>query len=144
MDRRSFLKASALFSITGALSSCATNPVTGEKDLILLSEDEETELGRNSHKQVMKSYTPYMNEELLKYVTELGEKLAAISHRNELIYHFTILDSPQVNAFAIPGGYIYITRGMLAYLGSEAELAGVLGHELGPVSYTHLTLPTKA
>lgn len=137
MDRRSFLKASALFSITGALSSCATNPVTGEKDLILLSEDEETELGRNSHKQVMKSYTPYMNEELLRYVTELGEKLAAISHRNELIYHFTILDSPQVNAFAIPGGYIYITRGMLAYLGSEAELAGVLGHELGHITARH-------
>ena len=137
MDRRSFLKASALFSITGALSSCATNPVTGEKDLVLLSEDEETELGRNSHKQVMKSYSPYLDEELLKYVTELGEKLATVSHRNELIYHFTILDSPQVNAFAIPGGYIYITRGMLAYLGSEAELCGVLGHELGHITARH-------
>jgi len=137
MDRRSFLKASAIFSISGSLYSCATNPVTGEKDLVLLSEDEETELGRSSHKQVMKSYTSYRNPELLKYVTELGEKLALISHRNDLIYHFTILDSPQVNAFAIPGGYIYVTRGMLAYLRSEAELCGVLGHELGHITARH-------
>ena len=137
MDRRTFLKASTLFSISGTLSSCATNPVTGEKDLVLLNEDEESELGRTSHKQVMKSYTPYSNPELLKYVTELGEKLAAVSHRDELIYHFTLLDSPQVNAFAIPGGYVYITRGMLAYLGSEAELCGVLGHELGHITARH-------
>ena len=59
MDRRSFLKKSALLTISGPLASCATNPVTGEKDLILLSEDEETELGRNSHKQVMRSYSAY-------------------------------------------------------------------------------------
>jgi len=137
MDRRTFLKASTLFSISGTLSSCATNPVTGGKDLVLLNEDEESELGRTSHKQVMKSYAPYSNPELLRYVTELGEKLAAVSHRNELIYHFTVLDSPQVNAFAIPGGYVYITRGMMAYLGSEAELCGVLGHELGHITARH-------
>ena len=137
MDRRSFLKASALLSLGGTLSSCATNPVTGENDLILLNEDEEAELGRSSHKQIMKMYSQYYNPSLLNYVTELGEKLAAISHRNQLIYHFTVLDSPQVNAFAIPGGYVYVTRGMLAYLGSEAELAGVLGHELGHITARH-------
>lgn len=137
MDRRSFLKASTLLSLAGTLPSCATNPVTGENDLILLSEDEEAELGRSSHKQVMQSYSKYYNPELLKYVTNLGEKLAEVSHRKELIYHFTILDSPQVNAFAIPGGYVYITRGMLAYLGSEAELCGVLGHELGHITARH-------
>ena len=69
MDRRSFLKASTLFSLGGTLTSCATNPVTGEKDLILLNEDEEAELGRNSHKQVMKAYSSYNDPELLKYVT---------------------------------------------------------------------------
>ena len=69
MDRRSFLKKSALLTISGPLASCATNPVTGEKDLILLSEDEETELGRNSHKQVMRSYSPYNHPELIKYIT---------------------------------------------------------------------------
>jgi len=137
MDRRSFLKASTLFSLGGTLTSCATNPVTGEKDLILLNEDEEAELGRNSHKQVMKAYSSYNDPELLKYVTYLGEKLATVSHRNELIYHFSVLDSPQVNAFAIPGGYVYVTRGMLAYLGSEAELCGVLGHELGHITARH-------
>ena len=137
MDRRGFLKASTLFSLSGMLSSCATNPVTGESDLMLLSEDEETELGRSSHIEVMKSYNPYINPKLLKYVTSLGEKLASVSHRKELIYHFTILDSPEVNAFAIPGGYVYITRGMMAYLGSEAELCGVLGHELGHITARH-------
>ena len=137
MNRRTFLKASTFFTITGTLSSCATNPVTGSRDLVLLSEDEETELGRNSHTQVMKSYRAYQDPQLLQYVTELGEKLAIISHRKELIYHFTVLDSPQVNAFAIPGGYVYVTRGMLAYLGSEAELAGVLGHELGHITARH-------
>ena len=85
----------------------------------------------------MKSYRAYQDPQLLQYVTELGEKLAIISHRKELIYHFTVLDSPQVNAFAIPGGYVYVTRGMLAYLGSEAELAGVLGHELGHITARH-------
>ena len=137
MDRRGFLKASTLFSLSGILPSCATNPVTGETDLMLLSEDEEAELGRTSHIDVMKVYSPYRNPELVKYVTSLGEKLASVSHRKELIYHFTVLDSPQVNAFAIPGGYIYITRGMMAYLGSEAELCGVLGHELGHITARH-------
>ena len=137
MNRRTFLKATTFLTMTGSLSSCSTNPVTGERDLTLLSEDEETELGRTSHIQVMKSYRPYQDLKLLQYVTELGEKLAAVSHRKELIYHFTILDSPQVNAFAIPGGYVYITRGMLAYLGSEAELSGVLGHELGHITARH-------
>ena len=137
MDRRAFLKSSALFSLVGTLPSCATNPVTGEKDLILLNEDEEAELGRSSHKQIMKMYSSYNNPELLNYVTDLGEKLAAVSHRKELIYHWNVLDSPQVNAFAVPGGYVYITRGMLAYLGSEAELCGVLGHELGHITARH-------
>jgi len=137
MDRRSFLKASTLLSVSGTLPSCATNPVTGEKDLILLNEDEEAELGRASHKQIMKAYSRYNDPKILEYVTELGEKLATVSHRNELIYHFTVLDSPQVNAFAVPGGYVYITRGMLAYLGSEAELCGVLGHELGHITARH-------
>ncbi len=137
MDRRSFLKASTLFSISGLISSCATNPVTGEQDLILLSEDEESELGRNAHKNIMKSYTEFNNPELLKYISEIGEKLAEVSHRNQLVYHFTLLDSPQVNAFAIPGGYVYLTRGMLAYLGSEAELSGVIGHELGHITARH-------
>ena len=137
MNRRTFLKATTFLTMTGSLSSCSTNPVTGERDLTLLSEDEETELGRTSHIQVMKSYRPYQDLKLLQYVTELGEKIAAVSHRKELIYHFTILDSPQVNAFAIPGGYVYITRGMLAYLGSEAELSGVLGHELGHITARH-------
>ena len=136
MNRRNFLKAS-IVSAVGVTSSCAVNPVTGEQDLAFMSEDEETELGRNLHKQLMGSYKAYNHPRLDQYITEIGEKLGAISHRKELIYHFTLLDTPQVNAFAIPGGYCYVTRGMLAFLGNEAELAGVLGHELGHITARH-------
>ncbi|MEC7885413.1 MAG: M48 family metalloprotease [Pseudomonadota bacterium] len=137
MDRRYFLKATSSLTAITFLSGCATNPVTGDQDLVFMSEDEEAEIGRASHKQLMQSYKQYNNPDLSSYITIIGEKLANISHRKELIYHFTLLDSPQVNAFALPGGYIYMTRGMLAYLGSEAELAGVLGHELGHVTARH-------
>ena len=136
MNRRNFLKAS-IVSAVGVTSSCAVNPVTGEQDLAFMSEDEETELGRNLHKQLMGAYKAYNHPRLDQYISEIGEKLGAISHRKELIYHFTLLDTPQVNAFAIPGGYCYVTRGMLAFLGNEAELAGVLGHELGHITARH-------
>ena len=74
---------------------------------------------------------------LQSYVNEVGQKLAKNSHRSQLDFHFTVVDSPQVNAFALPGGYVYVTRGILAYLNSEAELAAVLGHEIGHVTARH-------
>ena len=64
----------------------------------------------------------------------LGQRLARLSHRADLQWHFTVLDSPEINAFALPGGYVYVTRGIMAYLDSEAELAGVIGHEIGHIS----------
>ncbi len=118
-------------------SGCATNPVTGKQDLVLMSEAYEIELGRRYHQEVLKFYRVYDDPELQAYVNRIGERLANDSHRNHLIYHFTVLDSPEVNAFALPGGYIYITRGILAYMNSEAELAGVLGHEIGHVTARH-------
>jgi predicted Zn-dependent protease len=117
--------------------SCAVNPVTGKQDLVLLSENDEIALGRNTHQEVLKQYSVYENPALQKYVQDVGTKLAANSHRNNLIYRFTVLDSKEVNAFALPGGYIYITRGLMAYLKSEAELAAVLGHEIGHVTARH-------
>lgn len=120
-----------------ALGGCAVNPVTGGQDLVLISEQDEIELGKKSHRQVLQQYPVYDDPVLQDYVQEIGEKLAANSHRSNLDYRFTVLDSKEVNAFALPGGYIYITRGLMAYLQSEAELAAVLGHEIGHVTARH-------
>lgn len=119
------------------LSGCATNPVTGSSDFVLMSEQQEIALGRQYHPQVLKDTPAYPSAELAAYVQSVGAKLAAHSHRTNLVYRFTVVDSHEVNAFALPGGYIYITRGLLAYLNSEAELAAVLGHELGHVTARH-------
>jgi predicted Zn-dependent protease len=127
-----FLSLAALLA-----TGCATNPVTGHRDLALISESEEIELGRTSDVEVRQQYGVYADDTLQAYVQQVGEKVAAHSHRPGLRYHFTVLDSADVNAFALPGGYIYITRGILAYLNSEAELAAVLGHEVGHVTARH-------
>ena len=87
MDRRYFLKATSSLTAITFLSGCATNPVTGDQDLVFMSEDEEAEIGRASHKQLMQSYKQYNNPDLSSYITIIGEKLANISHRKELIYH---------------------------------------------------------
>lgn len=131
---RQCLGAGALLAL---LTACATNPVTGNRDLVLMSESQELSLGQQSHKSIMREYTKYEVPELQKMVNDLGRELGRKSHRPELNYQFTLLDSPQVNAFALPGGYIYITRGIIAYMNSEEELAGVLGHELGHVTARH-------
>ncbi len=102
-----------------------------------MSEEEEISLGRKTHQQVLDEYGTYDDPVLQKYVQKVGETLARKSHRNNLLYRFTVLDSKEVNAFALPGGYIYITRGLMAYLNSEAELAAVLGHEIGHVTARH-------
>ena len=119
------------------LGGCATNPVTGKSDFVLMSEEQEIALGAQGHKEILKQYKIYEDPGLQAYVQTLGQTLAAQSHRSNLDYHFTLLDSPQVNAFALPGGYIYITRGILAFMNNEEELAGVLGHELGHVTARH-------
>ena len=120
-----------------ALTGCATNPVTGEQDIVFMSEEQEIDIGRKSHAEVLQAYGEYENPELQRYVDRIGKRLAAQSHRPELIYRFTVLDSKDINAFALPGGYIYITRGLLAYLNDEASLAAVLGHEIGHVTARH-------
>ena len=119
------------------LAGCATNPVTGESDYVLMSEQQEISLGQRYNREILKEMPPYDDARLNALVQSIGARLAAHSHRTGLDYRFTIVDSSTVNAFALPGGYIYITRGMLAYLNSEAELAAVLGHEIGHVTARH-------
>ncbi len=119
------------------LAGCAVNPVSGERDFTLVSESDEIEQGRRFHEVVLARYGVYEDPELQQYVNRIGQELARKSHRSHLDYSFTVLDTPEINAFALPGGYIYITRGIMAYLDSEAELAGVLGHEIGHVTARH-------
>jgi predicted Zn-dependent protease len=126
-----------LCGIGWLLSACATNPVTGGSDFVLMSEEQEISLGQKYSAEISKEMPAYHDPVLDELVQRVGKNLAQHSHRPGLEYHFTIVDSPQVNAFALPGGYIYITRGMLAYLNSEAELAAVLGHEIGHVTARH-------
>ena len=120
-----------------ALTNCATNPVTGNPNLVLITESQEIAIGRREDGNVRKQYGAYDDAALQQYVSEIGERLAKASHRPELQYRFLVVDSSEINAFALPGGYIYITRGIMAYFNSEAELAGVLGHELGHVTARH-------
>lgn len=120
-----------------AFSGCAQNPVSGKQDFVMMSESQEISIGRNADADVRKQYKVYDNPALQSYVNRIGQAVAQNSHRPHLNYHFTVLDSPEINAFALPGGYIYITRGIMAYLNSEAELAAVLGHEIGHVTARH-------
>jgi predicted Zn-dependent protease len=117
--------------------SCAINPVTGKKELSLISEKEEIALGKQTDVEVRQQYGAYADPELSAYVQSIGQALVPHTHRPQLGYQFAVLDTPVVNAFAVPGGYIYVTRGILALMGSEAELAVVLGHELGHVNARH-------
>jgi predicted Zn-dependent protease len=119
------------------LGACAKNPVTGDSDFALVSESEEIEQGRSYHSEIIRTYGVYDDPQLQEYVNRIGQMLARESHRSYLEFHFTVLDSAEINAFALPGGYIYVTRGIMAYLDSEAELAGVLGHEIGHVTARH-------
>jgi predicted Zn-dependent protease len=120
------------------LSGCAQNPVSGQSDFVMMSEEQEIAIGRQYNEQVIKKqYQVYESKALQDYVDRVGQKLARQSHRPNLQYHFTVLDTPEINAFALPGGYVYITRGILAYLNSEAQLAAVVGHEIGHVTARH-------
>jgi len=137
MKFRVLLPALFLCSWLGLLSGCATNPVTGKTDVVTISESQEVEIGRKMHPQILQQYGRYADEGLQGYVNDIGQRIAAKSHRPGLQYTFTVLDSEEVNAFALPGGYVYITRGIMAYLNSEAEIAAVLGHEVGHVTARH-------
>ncbi len=125
--------------IAALLAACATvvNPVTGESERTVMDEAAEVAEGKEAHPQVLAEYGTYANPRLQAYVNDLGQRLAKQSHRANLQWTFTVLDSPEINAFALPGGYVYVTRGIMAYLDSEADLAGVIGHEIGHVTARH-------
>jgi len=121
------------------LAGCSTvqNPVTGRTERTVMDEKSEIAEGQKAHKDILAEYGVYNDPKLQAYVNEVGQRLAKQSHRANLQWTFTVLDSPEVNAFALPGGFVYITRGIMAYLDSEADLAGVVGHEIGHVTARH-------
>ena len=119
------------------LVACARNPVTGERELALISESQEIQMGQQAAQEVEQSLGLVQDEALQSYVQGIGARLAADSERPELPWRFRVVDDPVPNAFALPGGFIYVTRGMMNVMDSEAELASVLGHEIGHVTARH-------
>lgn len=117
--------------------NCARNPVTGKKQVVLMSEAQEIAMGKEADPQIIAQFGLYEDKALQDFITLKGKQLAAISHRPNLAYEFKIVDSEVLNAFAVPGGYVYFTRGIMAYFNNEAQFAGVLGHETGHITARH-------
>lgn len=126
----------ALVALVAAFA-CATNPATGKRQFNLMSEAQEISAGQEADAQVKKEMGIYNEPNLQEYISGIGLKLAQLSERPNLPWHYSVVDVPAINAFALPGGYIYITRGILPFLNDEAQLAGVLGHETGHVTARH-------
>lgn len=104
---------------------------------MLMSESQEIAMGQQSDPEVSAFFGVYNDDKLQQFINAKGQEMAAISHRKNLQFHFKVVDSPVVNAFAIPGGYVYFTRGIMAHFNNEAEFAGVLGHEIGHITARH-------
>ncbi len=128
-----FLLAVAVWSAVG----CAVNPVTGRRELVFMSPAREAALGAQAAAEVEAGIGLLDDPALTAYVSELGERLARHSPRRNVTYRFYVADMPEPNAFALPGGYIYVSRGLLALANSEDELANVIGHEIGHVAARH-------
>jgi len=126
-----------IFGLLFFISSCAVNPVTGKQELMLLSERDEISLGQETDADIVKQYGIYDDRRLSTYLNEMCQRIAKVSHRPQLNYQLKILDASVINAFAVPGGYVYFTRGILSVMNSEAELAGVMAHEIGHIAARH-------
>jgi len=137
MTRRQFLWITSI-SAAGLMSGCATNPVTGKQQLMLLSEDQEIQIDKkNSPHQFSADYGKVQDKGLNNYINNTGKKMATHTHRPNMPYSFRAVNATYVNAYAFPGGSIAVTRGILLSLDNEAELASLLGHEMGHVNARH-------
>lgn len=126
-----------IIAVAMLFASCAKNPVTGKSQLVLMSEAQEIAMGQEADPQIIAQYGLYEDSSLQRFITEKGKAMGAISHRPNLDYYFRVVDSEVLNAFAVPGGYVYFTRGIMAHFNNEAEFAGVLGHEIGHITARH-------
>ena len=136
---RTLAVAALAASIVSVGTGCSTNPATGRSSFTgFMSSDEEKKVGRDEHPKILREFGgEYPDPKVRQYVQQLGESLARNSEMADLKFTFTVLNSDIVNAFALPGGYVYVTRGLMALASSEAELAGVIGHEIGHVTARH-------
>ncbi|MEH6592362.1 MAG: M48 family metalloprotease [Halioglobus sp.] len=123
--------------LSTALPGCSSNPATGSSDITIMTQGKEVSIGEEMHNKMMAEGADYKDPELQEYVNRIGQRLASNSDSPDMAFTFTIIDSPDINAFATPGGFIYINRGLMAYLDNEAELAGVLSHEIGHITARH-------
>lgn len=120
-----------------SLSACAVNPATGGRMLSLVSEEQEIAMGQEAAASVNATMGLYPDEELQAYVDSVGQAMAAVAERPELPWSFAVVDDPVINAFALPGGPVYLARGIMAHFNSEAEMASVIGHEIGHITARH-------
>ncbi len=132
-----FLK--PLFTLLAlAVVACTVNPATGEKQFTgLMPEGQESSIGASEHQKVHETYGDFIEGPIADYVNRIGQKVAKGTERPDVQYKFHVIDSPIVNAFAVPGGYIYVSRGLLALANSESEMAGVIAHEIGHITARH-------
>lgn len=120
--------------LVGLLIGCAVNPVTGQEELMFFGPEKDVELGRKYAPEIERALGGrFPDENLQSYVNRVGQRMARVCHRPDISYHFTVVQQKGVNAFAVPGGYVYITSGLLEKLDSEGQLAAILGHEVGHV-----------
>ncbi len=137
LTRRDFLWLSSM-AAAGYVFGCATDPVTGKKQFMLVSEDTEIQIDRQySPIQISSDFGAVQDSQLNSYVSQVGNKMAAKSHRSHMPYSFRVVNATYVNAYAFPGGTIAATRGIMLSMENEAELAALLGHELGHVNARH-------
>jgi predicted Zn-dependent protease len=129
----------ALALAAAALGGCSTNPATGSQSFTaFMSQEKELEVGRDEHPKILQQFGGEVEDPKLRaYVDRIGQRLAQQSELPDLKFTFTVLNSDITNAFALPGGYVYVTRGLLTLASSEAEMAGVVGHEIGHVTARH-------
>jgi predicted Zn-dependent protease len=126
-----------LTSVFLLFNTCARNPVTGKRQVVLMSEEQELAMGKEADPQIIQQFGLYEDKSLQDFINAKGNEMVAISHRKDITYQFRVLDSDVLNAFAVPGGYVYFTRGIMAHFNNEAEFAGVLGHEIGHIAARH-------
>lgn len=137
MTRRIFLTLGLAFSLV--VAACTTNPATGQKNFNILGQAEEIQLGNQAQPQFLASYGGEIpSAEIDAYVNGIGHRLAAVSERPDMPWEFHVVDSAVINAFALPGGKVFMSRALMAKMTNEAQLAGVLGHEVGHVTAQHI------
>lgn len=140
--KNAFLAVCLAALVTAVGSNCSRNPVTGKRQIVTMSTEQELALGQEADPQIIAQFGLYPDSALQRYMRQEGQQMAALSHRNDIQYGFRVLNSNVINAFAIPG-YVYFTRGIMAHFNNEAQFQGVLGHELGHIAARHTVIQQR-